>query len=366
MAYQGKSLQQLAAEIERRAEVKRDFITPIEKITVETLNDRPVLMLENKGSVETFDINSIAHEQVAEYSGIPMAYYRRMMEQDPKLLATNVNRWLKEKAGAKDGRRMLRTLDGTARAWLSDSYRPLENEALAEAVLPVLLDMDLMIVSSEITDRRMYIKAVDRSIERDVPTGRKMGDGSHVFFDTVSPALTIGNSETGHGALYVETGVYTKVCTNMAMIGQNMRKYHTGQRAAISDDVYAMLSDQTKRATDHAVWLQVRDMVKAAFDLARFDATIKRLGDATQDAIPAMVVGEVIERVGKKSTLVEGERKGILARLIEGGDLTRYGLSAAITRFSQDSSSYDRATELERLGGDIIELPKRDWEALTA
>ena len=43
-----------------------------------------------------------------------------------------------------------------------------------------------MIVSSEITERRLYIKAIDRKVERDVPTGRKMGDGSHVFSKTLA------------------------------------------------------------------------------------------------------------------------------------------------------------------------------------
>lgn len=92
-----------------------------------------------------------------------------------------------------------------------------------------------------------------------------MGDGSHVFFDTVSPAIVISNSEVGGGALSIETGVYTEVCTNLAMIGTNLRKYHTGARAAVSDEVYALLTDDTKRATDTAVWKQVRDLVKSAF-----------------------------------------------------------------------------------------------------
>ena len=48
----------------------------------------------------------------------------------PMLLADNANRWLKDKG---EDRRLIRTLDGKARALLSDKYRPLENEDLAEA-----------------------------------------------------------------------------------------------------------------------------------------------------------------------------------------------------------------------------------------
>lgn len=362
MAKTGKSLTDLAAEIERRAEAKRDLIAPVTKLAMDVADSGPVLTVTN-GRVEQFGVQNYAHGQIAEYAGIPMAYYRRMMEKDPTLLAQNVNRWLKD-LGTQ--RRMVRTLDGNVRAVLSDSYRPLENEQLAEVILPVLLEQDLIILSSEITERRLYIKAVDRSIERDVPTGRAMGDGSHYCFDTCSPAITISNSEIGAGALSVETGVYTRACTNLAMIGSNIRKYHTGKRAELSDEVYALLTDDTKRQTDRAVWMQTRDLVKSAFDLARFEATVQRLGKAATDRIEPTVVTEVIERVGRKFSFNEGERKGILARLIEGADLTRYGVHAAVTRFSADVEDYDRATELERIGGDVIELPANDWQQLVA
>lgn len=365
MARAGRSLQDLAAEIERRAEVKKDFIAPVQKVevVVEAVGGAPTPLLAlTNGTVQTFDMLDLAHGQMAEYAGIPMAYYRRMLAEDPKLLATNINRWLREKADKLE-RRMIRTLDGHVRAVLSDGYRPLENEDLAEAILPVLLEQELVIVSSEITERRLYIKAVDRRIERDVPTGRKMGDGSHVFFDTCSPAITISNSEVGHGALSIETGVYTRVCTNLAMIGSNMRKYHTGKRAELSDEVFALLTDDTKKATDKAVWMQTTDLVRAAFDQSKFDATLKKLGNAAKDTVPAEAAVEVIERVGRKFNLLEGERRGVLAKLIESSDLSRYGVHAAITRYSQETSvNYDRATELERIGGDVIELPSQDWK----
>lgn len=361
MAKFGRSLQDLAIEIERRRDAKQDFIAPAEKLAVEVVDNKPVLALTN-GNVQTFDIQDIAHGQLAEYTGIPMVYYRRMIESDPDLLAVNVNRWIKDKPKT---RRMVRTLDGNVRAVLSDSYRALENEDLAEAVLPIIANLNLVIVSCEITERRLYIKALDPSIERDVPTGKKMGDASHTFFDTCCPAITISNSEVGYGALSIETGVYTKACTNLAMIGSNMRKYHTGKRAELSDDVYALLTDDTKRATDKAIWLQVRDLVQAAFAQAQFDALLKKLGSASEDKLPGADVVEVVERVGKRFNLLEGERKGVLATLIEGGDLTRYGLHSAVTRFSQDKAvSYDRATELERIGGDVIELPRHDWDRL--
>lgn len=353
MAKTGRSLQDLAAEITRRAEAKRDFIAPTGKLSMTVVDDAPMLELAN-GTTQAFPVSDYAHGQIAEYAGIPLAYYRRMQAEAPALLGQSVNRWL---ADLSTKRRMIRTLDGRVRAVLSDGYRALENEDLAEAILPVLMELDLLILSCEITDRRLYIKAVDRGIERDVPTGKKMGDGSHHFFDTCSPAITISNSEVGGGALAIETGVYTKACTNLAMIGSNMRKYHTGKRAELSDDVYALLTDETRKATDRAVWMQTTDLVKGAFAAAQFDGMIQKLGVAAGHVIPAEDVVQTVERAGRRFSLTGEERGGVLAALIRDGDLTRYGLHSAVTRYSQEAAvSYDRATELERIGGEIIEL----------
>lgn len=353
----GLTLTQLAAEIERQADVKRDLIAPASHVNV-TVNDGAPRL--NVGT-NSFELNKVAGEQLAEYAGIPAAYFRRMADTAPELLASNVNRWMQDKAAAKD-RRLVRTLDGKARAILSDKYRPLDNFDLAEVILPVLQQRGMMVMSSQITETRMYIKAVDRKILKDVPTGRKIGDGSHVFFDTLSPAITISNSEVGHGALSIEQGIFTKVCTNLATFGTNFRKFHTGTRAELSPEVYALLTDQTKKVTDAAVWGQVRDIINATFDEARFNEVTERLQEAAQDRVPATQVEEVIEVVGKRFSLNEGERKGVLGALIEGGDLSRYGVHSALTRFSQDVEDYDRASELERMGGKIIELPRNQWQ----
>jgi hypothetical protein len=356
MAKTGRTLTELAQEIERQANAKQDYIAPSTKLQ---MLDSNALIIPGHGE---FEPNSIASGQLAEYTGIPMNYYTRMRAEQPQLLAANVNTWLQ---AAKADRRMLRTMDGKLRAFLSDKFRTLDNVDIGENILPILLDMDLMIISCEITERRLYIKAVHRQILKDVPTGRKMGDASHVFFDTVAPAITVSNSEVGMGRLLVESGVYTKACTNLAMIGAHMKRNHVGARNELSDDVYALLTDETKRATDAATWGQVRDVVRGAFQQAQFDAMCDKLSGAAQDAIPRDVdVVKVVEKFGRNAGLTEPVRKSILAHLIEGADLSRYGMHAAVTRASQDVEDYDTATDMERLGGSIIELPRNAWQEM--
>ncbi|MDQ6772201.1 MAG: hypothetical protein M3024_04315 [Candidatus Dormibacteraeota bacterium] len=44
-----------------------------------------------------------------------------------------------------------------------------------------------------------------------------------------------------------------------------------------------------------------------------------------------------------------------------GGDLARYGALNAVTRAAQDAEDYDRATELEALGGVVLAMDHADW-----
>jgi len=103
--------------------------------------------------------------------------------------------------------------------------------------------------------------------------------------------------------------------------------------------------------------------VQGALQQDVFNKIVGRLKDATKDPIEGPVE-KVMEKVQEHFALSEDERGGILQHLIKGGDLTRYGLLNAVTRASQDVAEYERATEMEKFGGQILELPKREWASL--
>lgn len=354
----GKTIQELATEIERRANAKRDFVVATDALTMLGYRNPPALGF---GNVET-GINDLAHEQIAGHADIPKKYYDRMRKEDPTLLANNVNTWF-AKYPAK---RMVRTLDGTARAFLSDRYRPLENEDLAMAVLPVIGEMDLDIMSCEVTDRRLYIKAVDKKVSRELAKqGAVFGDGGHTIVRCLSPAVTISNSEVGSGALSVMAGVFDSFCSNLATFSaRSMRKYHVGAKHELGEDVFAQLSKETRELTDKALWAQVGEIVKLAFDRAAFDALANDIEGAKAQKIDGDPV-KVVELTRKRFSFSEEQGTGILKALIEGADLSRMGLYNAVTRASQAVGDYDEASRMERIGGQIIELPANDWRELS-
>jgi hypothetical protein len=352
----GKTLTELAQEIERRRDAKRDYVLPTDKLRMMDGNNNL------RFGTHIVGVTDLAHGQIAQHIGIPKPYYDRMKKEAPALLAENVNAWF----DLEPSTRMLRTLDGKARAFLSDRYRPLENEDLAEAVLPVLLELDVSIMSCDITDTKLYIKAVDRKVERSIPKGHHIGDGTHTIFktDELCPAIVISNSEVGKGRLLVQTSLFTKACTNLAVFDDSsIKRNHVGGKHEIADGFEALLSDETRRVSDQALWMQVRDVVKGSFNEARFNALVDKVAGMTTEKIEGDPI-KTVELASKRFGINEGERNSILKHLIEGGDLSRYGLFNAVTRTAEDLPDYDRATDFERMGGQIVELDRAEWREL--
>jgi hypothetical protein len=213
------------------------------------------------------------------------------------------------------------------------------------------------------------LKAVDERIAKDVPTGHKFGDGFHHIFDTLSPAIVISNSEVGKGRLNITTSVFTKACTNLASIDKagSIRRSHVGSKldAVFGEEDYGrLLSDETKRLNDAALWNTARDVVRGMFERQKFEALVDETIVPTTERKIEGAVDEVVKVSAKRFGLTDTETNDVLKALIEGGSLTQYGLSNAITRASQDVEDYERASELEKIGGDVIQLPASDWKVL--
>jgi hypothetical protein len=131
----------------------------------------------------------------------------------------------------------------------------------------------------------------------------------------------------------------------------------------IGEELYRELTNETRNATDKAVWLQFRDTVKLAISAEGFDARIAVLTEAAQAQIDGDPV-KVVENTAKKFLLTDGQRSSVLQHLIRGGDLSKFGLANAITSMANEQDDYEAASDFESLGGKIIELPKHEWTEL--
>lgn len=143
------------------------------------------------------------------------------------------------------------------------------------------------------------------------------------------------------------------------------RRAHVGRAAKAVEDSFNLYTDETLEAEDKAFMLKLRDTTLATIEEARFAQIVGRLQDTTHAKITGRVQ-DVIELTGKAFDLNQGEQDSILTYLIQGGDLSLYGLTNAITRASQDVESYDRATALEGIGWQVATMPEAQWKEINA
>lgn len=210
----------------------------------------------------------------------------------------------------------------------------------------------LQIASIGLTEFRFYIKAINQRVELEVKKG-----------DPVQAGVVISNSEIGLGSIRVEPLVYRLVCLN-GLIAQDrsLKKYHVG-REIQGEMAQELFTDETMRADDRALLLKVRDLVSGAVNQAQFESIVNDMREATKRKIEGNPV-KAVEVLGEKLHFNQSEQSGVLTHLIQGGDLSAYGLMNAVTRTSQDLESYDRATEFEAMGSQVLTMPRRTWEAV--
>ena len=348
----GRPLNEVMMELNRQNQRKKDYIGSAQALRL--FEDGQTFEIGSMSGAQQFGTTRLFHRQVASALGIPAKYYDIMQSQKPELLAQNVNAWLSDRENSY----MIRTMDygggRVARALLSDRYRRIDNMEIASAVLPLFAGSDQYeVISSEVTENRMYLKILSRRLEMEVVPG-----------DYVQAGVVISNSEVGLGSVNVQPLVYRLVCTN-GMIVNDMgeRKNHVGRSAKAVEDSFHIYSDETMEAEDKAFLLKLRDVTMAAIEEGRFAQVVGKLKESAGIPITGKVT-EVVELTGKTYGFNTDEQDSILQYLIAGGDLSQYGLSNAITRASQDVESYDRATALEGIGWQVAAMPATQWKEL--
>lgn len=342
------SLQELAAEITRRADKKEDFIADTRRLAFDPTRNE--LQMAN-GGVHAFEINDHCHGQIAEHTKIPANYYKRMREEAPGLLADNIKTWF-DKYPAE---RMVRTLDGRARAFVSNKYNRMDDDAFAQVVLPAIYEVPgAEVVSCGMTDLKTTIKMKSPRFTRDVKVG-----------DSVQFGVAFSNSEVGCGRLVGSLFAYRLVCLNgMVIEDEQFAAAHiAGKRTTLQnlDEVFQL---DTVNADATATILKLRDFSRTILTDQFIDAQVDKMRGLTEVKVGDPV--KAVQTLAKKHSMTEGQGNDILKHLIEGGDLSMWGLANAVTRTAEDQENYDDATRFESLGGRMLTLGKRDYSELLA
>lgn len=349
--------EQMFAEIVKQDEAKLDVVADTRRMSavVEAGVGGNVvdLNVDTPNGVAAFQLNSHARGQVATDLGIPKRYFDRMLTEAPGLLARNVDHWLHEQPERRLVRGFKPTVEGgsgVGRAWLSDRYKRMDNIEIARRIFPVFDDIPgLTFHQAQLTDTRFYMRAVLPRLEREIKVG-----------DAVQAGIEIKNSEVGSGMLSISPFILRLICINgMTVPDHSVAARHVGKR--IEDETH--FTDETIEADDNAFWLVARDTVKSVLSEVRFEEIVAQLAETVHgEKIQAPIAAT--ETLASRFSLTEDEREGVLRNLVEGGDLSQWGLLNAVTAQAKEVDDFDRQAELEGLGWQLASLPAREWAQL--
>jgi hypothetical protein len=315
---------------------------------------------------------AIFDEGLSNKLGIPLPYVRRMRNERPDLYDANLNGWLRgqvdldgdfAKADPDSRKFLIRAFrgddgDGIARAFLSDSYKVIDNLDCLSAALDGVRQSGahIEIDGCDLTDRRMYVRIKAPEVQALAPTllqnyRSPFSGNSGAENPTVFAGFVISNSETGNGSFSITPRLIVQVCSNgMTLTKDVVRAVHLGGKM---DEGLIQWSEDTQRKQLELITSKARDAVATFLDVSYVES---RLAEIEQTAATPLTESvKVVENVGKR-LFTEEQTAGILDHFIKGGDITAGGVMHAVTSFAQTVTDADTANELEGVAIRAMEL----------
>jgi len=348
------NLLDIAKELERQKQRKKDFVIPSEQIktTYDVGTDKIKVEVGNHGE---YDITNYCHGQFADKTKIPKNFYDRLKESHPELLVKNINELIKEK-----DKSMIRTLDGNARALLSNGYRIIDNHDILMNSLNRFnhlnkdKDMQIGVDRSDITETRLYVKATSEKLVDTIFPNKEKKEG-----DGVRGGIVIRNSELGHGAFSVSPFMVVLKCTNGMIADESFRKIHLGRKHGVGEVNW---SDDTLRLQDKTLWSKVNDMIVQTFNPEIFHKWVDKINDVASEEVeePIIVVNNVVKNYG----LGKDKAESLLKQFSKEG-FDRWGLMNSVTAVAQSEMNYENQIEMEKLGNKLLTVPLKELQRKT-
>lgn len=379
-----KDIPQLIELLKKEKARETDFLAKQEDMGMSwsaVPGDAPMVKAKGK----TWGLMEQAHRQVAEKAGIPQGYYFRMMKEEPRLLTENVNTWWKHEGGK---RRLVRCVDDQFRAFLSDRYRPISHldvvttavqvvtgqgaagsakwaegaRCFSWAMSPMKLDVEFVnpriavdlnaldkgfrVSDEESIDGHGWVRPQGQGPRRGMYGPPKDGEPLWVF-----PSCRLRNSETGHGGLTVDAGIYEAICDNTCHLGVSMNQVHLGKELEESD----LWSQDTLKKINVVVFAKVQDIFRQVFDPAKLLVMARRFKGLEDIEVDAR---EAADQVVKLNGLTEDIRDEILAayHAMTAGRPNLFDFQRGVTGAAHAvrAEQPEVAGQLEDIGGRII------------
>jgi len=315
------------------------------------------LRLGGNDNARWFNMNEWMMNQLADKCHIYKPYWDYLWETGHKeLLSKSINELIQDKE-----KRMVRTMGETARALVSDQYRAIDNYDMVNFFLDTIAqlnestDMDIIIERCEVTDKKVYLRAISNrltdeifgEVPRDVE-GKPIRDGLQKG-DIIHGGIQVSNSEVGCGSYRVEPLIFVVACSNGLISDKALHRRHIGKRL---DEQQIDWSTKTQSLEDELLWNQLVDMICNTFNPDIFSSWVESINKVAGEVIEEPMI--VIENVCRdyKQVFNKDSKEALYKRFAKYG-LNRWGLVQSITDYAQ-TKSFDTRVEMERIGNEIL------------
>lgn len=369
------TLADLAAMLVEQQARKVDVVAPASTVTavgglIVVSGAEQVITEDGVTTVDgTYRPTAIFDEGVADKLSIPVAYLRRMRETRPDLYDANVNGWLHGADGDTPDARsfMLRCFqaadgqaEGLARAFLSDSFRRIDNLDVLTATLDAVREVgtEVTVRSCDLSERNMRVIINAPGITALAPVllaNYRSPFSGQAGRDRpiVEAGLVIKNSETGNGSFSIAPHLRVLVCSNgMTITTDAQRTVHLGGKL---EDGVVRWSDTTQQKSLDLVRAKTVDAITTFLDVEYLTTTIARI-EAKSAAPITGAADKAVRQVGKALSFSDDVITGVLDHFIKGGDVTAGGIMQAVTSFAQEVQDPDLAAMMEESALKVLDL----------
>lgn len=376
----------LVAELRKENLMKKDFVVPSSKLTME---DGKLIVNNYDGNDKLFELLKatgisaydggllklsplpVMHDNLSDKLEIPRSYYQRLLASqkdqngnptdDFELLDKNVSYWLQR----KNANLFLRTFidktnnTGFGRAVLSDRFNVIDNydvllccmEAVKESGLNIKIDES----GCDLTEKRMYVRFVCPDIEIQAPEilkNYRNPNGNNGVGDGIITGFVISNSEVGHGTFSISPRAVVLKCANgMVFKNDAFRQVHLGSKMGEYSEIN--WSEDTKRKNYELIIAQAKDAIKT---FVSPDYLAKKISELNVYAGQKLQYpSETIKNISRELSFTAEKEAELMQFFIGGGDVSPLGVAQAMTFMAHESGDADFQSELEEAA--LVILP---------
>lgn len=311
----------------------KDYLIDQEKNLNYFVQGNKPFMAIPKMSNAAFEILPNAMNQTTESLNIPRMFSDRLLKDKPDLWQHLLNNL----SADSEKPRLIRTIDQSSRAVLSNRFKTIDNYGIFFESLKAIQDFKPEFYGASLTYDNMYLRAGFPTVQAEIKKD-----------DIVEAGIFIKNSETGNGRFEASLYINRLFCLNgMISKDNSLSRTHLGKRREFD------ASQQVIEAEARLIKEEVKDILVKALNPAAFDRTVKALRESTEIKIDKPI--EEINNLGIAFEMSEIEQKNLLSAFVQNKDYTVFGEIQAVTQIAKECSP-DRRTILEGMANDLLKF----------